>query len=363
MILSFAAVLFTFGLVIFLHELGHFLVCKLAGIKVEAFSFGFGPELFGRERGGTRYSIRAIPLGGYVKPAGENPDDTTGHPDYYFAKPWYTRLCVVFAGPFMNYLLAFILFSGIIYAVGKPVYSSTVGALAAGLPADKAGLLAGDRVLSVDGVKVTEWTDMADKIRSHVESEVLIEYERKGAVAKAKIKTKRGTDPETGKAIGLIGISPDQLKPAYQKAGLRASLAFGAGQCYYWTAYTVTSLASSFKRREKPELSGPIGIVTIVSKAAHSGMTELFFLIALISVAVGFFNLLPIPLLDGGHAVLFLAEGITGRRLTEKAMAWVNSAGIALLLGILLFATYSDIMRFIPSSSAPVKTEQPATGK
>ena len=357
------AVLFTFGLVIFLHELGHFLVCKLAKIKVEAFSFGFGPELFGREKNGTRYSIRAIPLGGYVKPAGENPDDTTGHPDEYFSKPWYTRLCVVLAGPFMNYLLAFILFSGVMYAVGKPVYSSTVGAVAAGLPAARAGLMAGDAILSVDGVKVSEWTDMANKIRGHVESDVLIEYGRKGAVVKAKIKTKRGVDPETGKDIGLIGISPDQIKPAYQKAGVRASLTFGAGQCYYWTAYTVNSLASSIKRREKPDLSGPIGIVTIVSKAAHSGLTDLFFLIALISVAVGFFNILPIPLLDGGHAVLFLAEGATGRRLTPKAMNWVNSAGIAFLVCILLFATYSDIMRFIPSASAPGKTEQSAPVK
>ncbi len=360
---SLIAVLFTFGLVIFLHELGHFLVCKLAKIKVEAFSFGFGPELFGREKGGTRYSIRAIPLGGYVKPAGENPDDTTGHPDEYFSKPWYTRLCVVFAGPLMNYLLAFTLFSGVMYTVGKPVYSSTVGALAAGLPAAKAGLLTGDMILSVDGVKVSEWTDMANQIRGHVESEVLIEYERKGAVAKAKIKTRRGVDPETGHAIGIIGISPDQSKPAYQKAGLLASLAFGAGQCYYWTAYTVNSLASNIKHREKPDISGPIGIVTIVSKAAHSGMTELFFLIALISVAVGFFNILPIPLLDGGHAVLFLAEGVTGRRLTPKVMNLVNSAGIAFLLSILLFATYSDIMRFIPSSSVPEKTEQSVPGK
>ncbi len=360
---SLIAVLFTFGLVIFLHEFGHFIVCKLAGIKVEAFSFGFGPELLGREKDGTRYSIRAIPLGGYVKPAGENPDDTAGNPDEYYSKPWYTRLCVVFAGPFMNYLLAFVLFSGVMYAVGKPVYSSTVGAIAAGLPAAKAGLLTGDTILSVDGVKVSEWADMANKIRGHVESEVLIEYDRKGAVAKAKIKTKRGVDPETGKDIGVIGISPDQIKPAYQKAGVLASLAFGAGQCYYWTAYTVNSLASSFKRREKPDLSGPIGIVTIVSKAAHSGMTELFFLIALISVAVGFFNILPIPLLDGGHAVLFIAEGITGRRLTPKVMNWVNSAGIAFLVSILLFATYSDIMRFVPSSSANEKTEQAVQGK
>jgi regulator of sigma E protease len=260
----------------------------------------------------------------------------------------------------MNYLLAFVLFSVVMYAVGKPVYSSAIGDVATGQPAEKAGLLAGDIIRSVDGVKVSEWIGMADQIHKKVESEVLIGYERKGVLAKAKMKTKRGTDPVTGKAIGLIGIAPDQTKPSYQEAGGLESIKFGAGQCYYWTAYTVNTLVSNFKRREKPDLSGPIGIITIVSKAAHNGLADLFFLIALISVAVGFFNLLPIPLLDGGHALLFIAEGLTGRRLTPKIMNWVNSAGIAFLLCILLFATYNDIIRFLPSSSAPAKTERPA---
>ena len=363
MILSIAAVLFTFGLVIFLHEFGHFLVCKLAKIKVEAFSFGFGPELFGRTNGDTRYSIRAIPLGGYVKPAGENIEEVTGHPDEYFSKPWYTRLGVVLAGPAMNYLLAFVVFTGVIYTVGKPVYLSVVGEVLAGKPAARPGLRAGDRVLSVDGVKVTTWDDMAALIYQKVESEVLIEYERQGAAAntrvgvatkhgvpqatKVKIKTSRGTNPETGKDIGLIGVALDQSASVFQKVGTMDSVRFGAGQCWFWTAYTVKTLASNLRRREKPDISGPIGIVNIVSKAAHSGMPDLFFLIALISVAVGFFNLLPIPLLDGGHAVMFILEGIFRRRVTPKVMGWLNSTGIAFIVFILIFATYSDIKRLM----------------
>ena len=347
MILSIVAVLFTFGLVIFLHELGHFLVCKLAKIKVEAFSFGFGPELFGRVKGDTRYSIRAIPLGGYVKPAGENIEEVTGHPDEYFSKPWYTRLGVVLAGPFMNYMLAFILFTGVIFTVGKPVYLSVVGEVLAGKPAARAGLESGDKVLSVDWVKVTTWDDMAALIYQKVEANVLIEYERKGAAAKVKIKTSRGTNPETGKDIGLIGVALDQSASVFQKVGTMDSVRFGAGQCWFWTAYTVKTLASNLRRREKPDISGPIGIVNIVSKAAHSGMPDLFFLIALISVAVGFFNLLPIPLLDGGHAVMFILEGIFRRRVTPKVMGWLNSTGIAFIVFILLFATYSDIKRLV----------------
>ncbi|OGS08199.1 MAG: RIP metalloprotease RseP [Elusimicrobia bacterium RIFOXYA12_FULL_51_18] len=357
MILSIAAVLFTFGLVIFLHELGHFLVCKLTEIKVEAFSFGFGPELFGRTKGGTRYSIRAIPLGGYVKPAGENIEEVTGHPDEYFSKPWYTRLGVVLAGPFMNYLLAFVIFTGVILIMGEPVPSAdpVVGELSQGYPAYEAGIKAGDRVLSVDGVQVKDWSQMADLIHKKPGASLLIEYNRGAEKLKVKVVAKKGPEGQ-----GLIGIAPGI---SYKYVGALKAARMGVGQCYYWTKYTVTTLASNIRHREKPDLSGPIGIVNIVSKAAHTGMPDLFFLIALISVAIGFFNLLPIPLLDGGHAVLFIMEGVFRRKVTPRVMGWLNSTGIAFLVGILIFATYSDIKRLMAPKAAPVQVETPAQGK
>lgn len=350
MITSIIAVLVTFGLVIFLHELGHFLVCRASGIKVEAFSFGFGPELWGRTSGPTRYSIRAIPLGGYVKPAGENIEEVTGHPDEYFSKPWYTRLAVVFAGPTMNYVLAFVLFAGVILVMGEPVPSNepVIAELNAGYPAERAGMLPGDRVVSVDGKPVATWQEMAAIIRSSPERGVALVYEREGAREELSITPQR--DP-SGK-IGLIGIAPGI---GYKKVPVLKALEMGLGQCWYWTAFTVKTLAQNIYRREKPDLAGPIGIVGIVSKAAHTGMADFVFLVGLISVAVGFFNLLPIPLLDGGHAVLYLWEGISGRKLTVKLLRAVNSVGIAMLLSILLFATYSDIMRL----RGPKKSEQP----
>ena len=350
MILSIVAVLFTFGLVIFLHEFGHFLVCKLSGIRVEAFSFGFGPELYGRTKAGTRYSVRAIPLGGYVKPAGESLDEVSGAPDEYFSKPWYTRLGVVAAGPFMNYLLAFILFSGVILFVGEPVLSDlpVLGEISQGFPADKAGLKKGDRVLKLDGVAVTSWSGMAGMIYGKVEKEITITYSRGGAEASVKVKTRKAPD---GSGRGVIGIA-SSMDYSYKKVPFFKGIAMGAHQCWYWTAFTVKTLKSNFEKREKPDLAGPIGIVNIVSKAAHTGLTDLFFLIALISVAVGFFNLLPIPLLDGGWAVLYLYEGVSRRKLTGEVMKYVNGAGIAMLLSILLFATYSDIMRLVSSHAA-----------
>ncbi|OGR64899.1 MAG: hypothetical protein A2X31_12260 [Elusimicrobia bacterium GWB2_63_22] len=348
MIISILAVLFTFGLVIFLHEFGHFIVCRLSGIKVEAFSFGFGPELWGRTSGPTRYSLRAIPLGGYVKPAGESIDEVSGAPDEYFAKPWYVRLGVVAAGPTMNYLLAFLLFSGVILLVGEPAVSDkpVLGDISQGYPAEVAGLKSGDTIVKINGAPVDSWAAMAGKIYGSVEKEISVTYARAGAEATVKMTTRKAPDAS---GRGVIGISPAVI---YKSVPFFKGIAMGAHQCWYWTAFTVKTLASNISKREKPDLAGPIGIVNIVSKAAHTGLTDLVFLIGLISVAVGFFNLLPIPLLDGGHAVLYIFEGISRRKLTPDIMKYVNAVGIAFILSIFIFATYSDIMRIVTSRSA-----------
>jgi len=348
MILSILAVLFTFGLVIFLHELGHFVVCRLTGIRVEAFSFGFGKELWGRTSGPTRYSIRLVPLGGYVKPAGESMDELSGAPDEYFAKPWYVRLGVVFAGPVMNYLLAFVLFSGVILLVGEPRPSAlpVIGDLTQGYPADLAGLKAGDRILKVDGKAVESWSEMSAGIYGKPEKDITLVYSRAGAEASLTLKTRKAPGAEER---GVIGIAPGV---EYARVPVLKGLAMGAHQCWYWTNFTIQTLKSNIVKREKPDLAGPIGIVNIVSKAAHTGLADFFFLIGLISVAVGFFNLLPIPLLDGGWAVVYIFEGISRRKLTGDIMKYVNGAGMVMLLGILLFATYNDIMRLVTSRSA-----------
>lgn len=340
MILSVIAVLITFGLVIFLHEGGHFLLCKYFGVRVERFAFGFGPELLGFTSSGTRFSVCAIPLGGYVKPAGESLEDCSGHPDEYFSRPPWERLFIVAAGPAMNYVLAFLLFTGVVFGRGMPEPSKepVIGETAAGLPAEKAGLKEGDRFLRVDSVAVSTWEDLAALIHRSPGKSVRLEYERGGAVS--AVETVPQKDPASSQ--GIIGIMPRVI---YRKIGVIASAGEGLHQCWFWTAFTVKTLAQKIYRRERPDLAGPVGIVQMVSRAAHSGIEDLVFLIGLISVAIGFFNILPIPLLDGGHAVLYAWEGLSRRKLTVKAVNYANSVGLAVLMSILLFATYSDVMR------------------
>ncbi|MBI4346388.1 MAG: site-2 protease family protein [Elusimicrobia bacterium] len=340
MIISVIAVLITFGMVIFLHEFGHFLMCKKLKVRVERFAFGFGPELVGITYGETRFSICAFPLGGFVKPAGETLEDCSGHPDEYFAKSWVERLGIVAAGPIMNYVLAFTLFFGVVYFRGLPEPSkdSIIGEVAQGLPAEKAGLKSEDRVVKIGRESVETWTQMAEVIHKNPEKEITVVFVREGKLQQIQVT------PNLDKAAnrGLIGITP---KFEYKDIGFVGSVKEGLHQCWLWTKYTVTTLASKIYHRERPDLAGPVGIVQMVSRAAHSGLEDLIFLIGLISVAVGFFNILPIPLLDGGHAALYIWEGLSRRKLTLKTLQVANSIGMVFLMSLLLFATYNDLVR------------------
>ncbi len=340
MILSVLAVLLTFGLVIFLHEFGHFIVCVKLGIRVERFAFGFGPELIGMTRGDTRFSICAIPLGGFVKPAGESLDDTTGDPDEYFSRSPWQRLAVVAAGPAMNYILAFVMFFLVVFFKGLPVASNEpiLGDLAPDFPAITAGLIKDDRILKAGGMEIATWEDLASFIHKHPQEPVEIQYARSGDV-KTLTLTPR-LDSATGR--GLIGIVP---MIDYTSVSFLSAIKHSAGQCWYWTAFTVKQLYSKISKREKPDLAGPVGIVQMVSKAAHSGIEDFVFLIGLISVAIGFFNILPIPLLDGGHGVLYLWEGVSGKKLTTSIVGAANTVGLVFLMSLLCFATFNDIMR------------------
>lgn len=337
---SAAAVMLTFGMVIFLHESGHFILCRILGVRVERFAFGMGPEVFGVTKGETRYSICAFPLGGFVKPAGEDSPTGTGKPDEYFGQPWNRRLAIVAAGPAMNYLLAFTLFTGVVWIKGmpEPGAAAVIGNLMTGFPADRAGIELGDIITHIDDKPVANWNELSSTIHKFPGQELTLTYRRGEKVLKAKVTPKK--DEASGN--GVIGI---MAQPIYREVGFTGAVTEGVKQCWLLTKLTVTTIASKIYRRERPDLAGPVGIVQMVSRAAHSGWEDLVFLIGLISVAIGFFNILPVPLLDGGHAAMYIWEGLSGKKVTEAVMAKANGVGIVFLVTLLLFATYSDLSR------------------
>ncbi|MBI4371957.1 MAG: site-2 protease family protein [Elusimicrobia bacterium] len=337
-----AANAFALGLVIFLHELGHFLACRRLGVRVEKFSFGFGPELLGvTGAGGTRFSLRAVPFGGFVKPAGEDPvEGASAKPDEYFGQSWSRRLVIVYAGPAMNYALAFLLYTGLVWTKGLPQASkeTVIGNMVSGFPAERAGLRLDDRVLAFDGRPLAGWDDLASSIHRAPEREVSLTVRRGGETFDLRLTPRRD---ESG-VRGVVGIMP---KAEYRPISLAGAIVEGGRLCWTQTRQTVTVIAGKLRARQRPDLAGPVGIFQMVARAARAGWEDFLFLIGFISVAIGFFNLLPLPLLDGGHGAFYVWEGIAGRRLSDKAMERANTLGLAFLVSLLAFATYNDVLR------------------
>jgi len=347
------------GLVIFLHESGHYIACLRLGVRVERFAFGFGPELLGfTGRSGTRFSICAIPFGGFVKPAGEDPaagGSVEPKPDEYFGQKWYRRLVIVYAGPTMNYVLAFLLYTGLVWAKGlaEPSKEPVIGNMITGFPADAAGIEIGDRVLDFDGRALAGWEDLASSIHRSQGKAVTLTVQRKDKTFDLTL-TPRKDDAEDR---GVIGIMPEM---SYKPATLLEAMGEGATMCWAQTKQTVTTIAGKLWRRERPDLAGPVGIFQMVSRAARAGWEEFLFFIGFISVAIGFFNFLPLPMLDGGHGAFYLWEGIRGRRATPEMVEKANTVGLAFLLSLLAFATYNDVVRIRAERAAKATRSAPA---
>ncbi len=335
------------GLVVVIHEYGHFLVARYLGVRVERFTVGFGPEIFGRTIGQTRYSVCAIPLGGMVKLAGEFPEERENKPDEFFAQAWYRRAGIALAGPVMNYALAFVLFTATagIWGLLQPSDQPIVGDIVVGLPADKAKLQVGDRVKSIGGKPIASWEEMARIIHDKPEQKLVLEIERliekTGKTTTLKVSLTPQRDP--GQGIGLIGIMPmiDKKRP-----GFRGSLAAGVRDVRVWTMQPLSYLSQKIRHWEGPkELSGPLGIAHMVTKATREGWAYVIYLIAIISTGLGLFNLFPIPVLDGGHIFLYTIEGIIRRPLSKRVMQVANAIGLSVVLTIFLYASYQDVLR------------------
>ncbi|MGI9860392.1 RIP metalloprotease RseP [Moorella naiadis] len=327
--------LIMFSILVLVHEGGHFLAAKRAGIKVEEFAVGMGPALLQGKWGETVYTLRAFPLGGFNRMAGmEGPN--LGDPRGFNRQPVYKRMGVIGAGSGMNFLLALVLFIMVFMVIGIPADVNVVGRVEPGMPAAQAGLSPGDRILQVDNIPISTWREMVDLINKHPGEKLTLLVERGGQQRQVTLTTTR--DPQSG--VGLIGIGP-----TWERQGLWRSIALGTREAVEITRLIILSLVQMVTGKVAAEVVGPVGIVQLVGQAATYGLANVLNFMAVLSLDLGIINLLPVPALDGSRLVFLGLEAVRGRPINPEKENFIHLIGFALLVGLLILITYHDLIR------------------
>ena len=337
------------SLLIIVHELGHFIAARCAGVRVEEFSLGFGPQLFARKVKDTKYSLSLIPLGGYVKMAGDTLAECKGKSDEYFSKSPGKRFQIIFCGPLLNYILGFLFFWLILF-LGYPTLTTKVGGLIDGYGAKAAGLQVEDKIIAINGRQVNTWEDLQNQIQKNKAKDSiglsLIRNNQKlefNLVLKSKI-----LDNQLGekKSLGIIGITPlDEV--VIIRHGFVESAYLGLKKTMDLTLMTYKGiwLLASGKMSMRDSMTGPLGIFDITAKIARAGIIAIMRWVAVLSVSLAVFNLLPLPILDGGHIFLLGLEKLRKKTLGLKTEQVVNNIGVSLMIMLALLVTYNDILR------------------
>ena len=337
--LTILATIFVFGIIVFIHEFGHFITAKASGMRVDEFAIGFGPAIAKKRKGETLYSIRAIPLGGYNKIAGMDPEEPLDDRSF-LNKPVWKRFIVIAAGAVFNFLLAIVIFF-MIYAVNgiqTPSMEPVVGNMMSNSPAMTAHMTVNDRIVSINGKPVNEWTDISKSLQGTANTLVPIVVNRDG------VNQELTVIPE---AVGNDGRAVIGINPVMNSMPL--NVAEAVVQSLHTTGFVLVSMVdgiwSMITGHTNAELAGPIGVAQMAGQVAESGFANLLQFTALLSLNLGVINLLPIPALDGGHLIVLIIEGITRRRLPAKALQYIQMSGIVILLALFVYATPHDISR------------------
>ncbi len=338
------------GVLIIIHEFGHFIACRISGVKVEKFSIGFGPEILSWQGKETKYVLSLLPLGGFVKPAGESVGETGESgpkPGDYLAAPLMAKIFIVVAGVVMNYILAYALFTGIFMA-GRPIPGTTIASFVADYPAEKSGLQKGDKIVSVQTQPVKTWRELTDALDHAPEGALQLSVLRAGQPQVISITPKTDDVKDVfGHEVKLkrLGITPDPAASEFEKYGFAESLKMAWDTVYFQASMTYKAVIYlAMGKLSMKTLSGPIGIVTMTGDAVHLGWIYLLQLAASLSISLAVINLLPIPALDGGHFLFLLIEGIIRKPVSLKVQEKATQVGFYLLLGLMVFVVYNDII-------------------
>lgn len=356
-IIGFLAVI---GPLVFLHEFGHYLAGRAFGVKAEVFSIGMGREIAGwTDRRGTRWKVSALPLGGYVKFMGDMGPASEPDPAWLRlppeekartlqGKPVWQRFIIVAAGPITNFIVAILIFAGFFAVYGVPRTPTVIAQIMPGSAAQRAGILPGDRIVTIQGRSVSRFEEVAEMVFLRPGHHLTIGIERQGRLIKVPATPQVvEEDDGTGNRVrrGLLGIVPGALVSV--REGPIGVLAASC-QATWSTVRTITDVIGQIIAgdRSARELGGPLKIAQYSGQTVSMGPLALVRFMALISINLGFINLLPIPLLDGGHLFFYLMEGIRRRPLPAQAQEWAFRSGLALLLGFMLFVTVNDLASF-----------------
>ena len=370
--------LFILTVLVFVHELGHFLVARWNGVKVEVFSIGFGPELWGfHDKHATRWRFSAIPLGGYVKMFGEGDmitgvDDTEDRPMTedekkvsFHHKKLRQRSAIVAAGPFANFLFAVLVLWAINSVFGVPQVLSVVGAVIEDTAAEDAGLQAGDVIVSINGQDITLFSELSAIVSVNANVPLKLQIQRGASIVNVTAtprpwgdtleEDEDGKDDEDGnnaddgehrKPRGLLGVRPDMDNLPTERSGVFEGLLLGFEQTYILTSNILGGISEMFSgERSAKELGGVIMIAEVSSDAAQGGILQTLRFLAILSINLGLINLFPVPVLDGGHLVFYAAEALRGRPLSARVQEYGFRLGLVLVLLLMVFATWNDFER------------------
>lgn len=346
------------SVLIFVHELGHYLVARWCGVRVEVFSIGFGKELFGwTDRAATRWKVSAVPLGGYVKMYGEETFGESGEAatgseaapmaeESFKNKSLGRRSAIVSAGPLANILFALAVLLGLFSFVGAPAPLAVVGSVQPGSAAAEASLAAGDVILAIDDEEIRWFEDVRRIVNIHPGEKLQFSIRRGDAeiTIAATPRPTEQTEGGTTRLVGLLGIRPDLTKIGYEELSLPQAASAAIGQTWGLATQIFGTLSSIVQgNRPLDELGGPIRIAQLSGKVAQDGAVSLLYFMAALSVNLALINLLPIPVLDGGHLLLYGIEAVTRRPLNKRIVEYAFRAGIVFVVGLMLLATWNDL--------------------